>query len=65
MIIKLIIPFNNQREIMVYRQRLIVDVKELIDQVIESNPAQSYKLCPNWRLPDLGSNNEGTKPQIA
>jgi len=31
---------------MVYRQRLIVDVKELIDQVIESNPAQSYSIMP-------------------
>ena len=50
---------------MVYRQQLIVDVKELIDQVIRSNPAQFYSIMPQLAATDLGSNNEGTKPQIA
>ena len=48
-----------------YRQRLIVDAKELIDQVIKVIWLNLIQLCFNWQLPDLGSNNEGTKPQIA
>ena len=50
---------------MVYRQWLIVDTNELIDQVIKSNLAQYYSILPQLAAPDLGSNNEGKKPQIA
>lgn len=48
-----------------YIHWMILDAKEIIDQVIKVIWLNLIQLCLNWWLPDLGPSNKKTKLHIA